>query len=218
MSFVDPRSVPFVRPPCRGDLPHLYKPGCTYFVTFRLFDAVVFGRTADLSEYGIDVSDDPATLLATYEPPVDMGSCMLRDPDVADVVAAALGHFDGERYELIAWCVMPNHVHAVVTPFAGHALGDVLHSWKSFTAHAINRRLGRRGAVWEKESFDHLVRTPSSLDRFVAYTEANPLAAGLCATQGDWRFSSAYHAVRARGTRAPQGVEPSAPPEARAPH
>ena len=145
MEFVDPSTTPFIRLKCRGELPHLYKPGCTYFVTFRLCDAVIPSRNRidDLAQYGIEIDDDPEALLRDYDPPITLGSCLLRRPEAAQIVNSALSHFDGDRYELIAWCVMPNHVHVIFTPGASHTCDKILHSWKSFTAHAINRVLNR---------------------------------------------------------------------------
>jgi REP element-mobilizing transposase RayT len=70
---------------------------------------------------------------------------------------------------------MPNHVHALVTPLPGHELSDILHSWKSFTANQINRLLGVSGAFWQKESFDHIVRSPDSMENFRRYIRDNPL-------------------------------------------
>ena len=99
-------------------------------------------------------------------------------------------HFQGERYALSGWCVMPNHVHAVVTPYADYSLSQILHSWKSYSAHQINKTLGRNGKIWEKESFDHLVRNEKAFEAFVVYTEANPVVAGLCDKPEDWYFSS----------------------------
>ena len=86
---------------------------------------------------------------------------------------------------------MPYHVHTVFTPFTGQGVTGVLHSWKSFTASAINRVLGDSGQVWQHESFDHLIRSHESLVRLVAYVENNPVAAGLCRCPEDWPFSSA---------------------------
>ena len=86
---------------------------------------------------------------------------------------------------------MPNHVHVVVTPFVGYALSDVLQAWKSYSAHEINRRLKRKGRLWQKESFDHIVRNVAGLEKFVAYTEGNPVVAGLVAQPADWPFGSA---------------------------
>ena len=156
-------------PKWRGNLPHIYKEGCTYFVTFSLIDAV------------------PERLRKRRL----QGSCILRDSRAASIVENALLHFQGERYSLSAWSVMPNHVHAVVTPFADQNLSKILHSWKSFSAHEINKALGRNGSVWEKESFDHLVRNQGGFERFVRYTESNPVVAGLCEKPDLWPFGSA---------------------------
>ena len=100
-------------------------------------------------------------------------------------------HFQGDRYALSAWCVMPNHAHAVLTPYSSYGLSEILHSWKSYSAHQINKILGRNGKLWEEESFDHLVRNERAFEQFVAYTENNPVAAGLCDCPELWLFSSA---------------------------
>jgi REP element-mobilizing transposase RayT len=102
-------------------------------------------------------------------------------------------HFQGKRYALSAWCVMPNHVHAVVTPYSEFTLSAVLHSWKSFSAHQVNWRLQRKGTLWEPESFDHLVRNEGSFEQFLNYTEMNPVVAGLCNRPEEWPFSSARY-------------------------
>jgi hypothetical protein len=72
---------------------------------------------------------------------------------------------------------MPNQVHVVVTPSTDHQLSRILQSWKSFTAKIFNRTLGRGGAFWQKESFDHIVRSPEALERIAVYIRQNP--AGL---------------------------------------
>ena len=132
----------------------------------------------------------PQKIIESTDPPLTAGSCVLRQPEIAEIVQNALLHFEGERYHLAAWCVMPNHVHVVVQPLPGYKLEDILHSWKSFTATKINRQLGRKGAFWERESFDHLIRTPEYREQFVYYTEHNPVAAGLVKSPQDWPFSS----------------------------
>jgi putative DNA methylase len=121
------------------------------------------------------------------------GECFLREPDIAELVAGALRHFDGQRYELRAWVVMPNHVHGVVWPMPSHTLSEILHSWKSFTASQANRRLNRIGQdFWQTESYDHLVRDDEDLHRCCHYTTMNPVDAGLCERPEAWRWSSAY--------------------------
>lgn len=133
----------------------------------------------------------PQELVERSDPPLTAGSCVLRQPAAAQIVQDALLHFEGQRYHLCAWCVMPNHVHVVVQPMAEQTVDKILHSWKSFTANAINHQLGRQGPLWERESFNHLIRTAEHLEQFVAYTENNPVAAGMATAPADWPFSSA---------------------------
>ncbi len=184
---IDPRSGPFAPPRFRGNLPHIYKEGCSYFVTFCLFD-VVGARLQ--SKRRFEPADDPEAMSSAFEPSIS-GSCLLREPGVSTLVENSLLHFQGDRYALSAWCVMPNHVHAVVTPYGNHTLLQILHSWKSFTAHEITNRLQRTGPVWQHETFDHLIRGPESFGKFVSYTEQNPVAAGLVMKPEDWPYSSA---------------------------
>jgi len=188
--IVDPRSAGFSDPSYRGVLPHLEKPGCTYFVTFCLADVArtkAIERQKKLDNY------DPSRIAHQSDLDPTSGACALSDPELAAVVENALLYFQGERYALSAWCVMPNHVHTVVTPFVNHPLSEVLQSWKSYSSHIVNRRLNRKGRFWQKESFDHVIRNEQSFEKFVAYTERNPVVAGLVADAADWPFSSARH-------------------------
>ncbi len=225
--FIDPRNTPWAEPRSRGELPHLYKEGGSYFVTFRLLDAVNTnakkgsrdgGTTTELRATSRDGGttsrrakrhtfspEREAVLIAREtEPPLRLGSCMLIRPEIAELVQGALRHFHGQRYYLSAWCVMPNHVHAVVTPSDGWELTAILHSWKSFTAHQADKILKRQGALWERESFDHLIRTFEHFQAFVHYVENNPVEARLCQAPEDWPWSSAHLRKNAAGTAAPQ--------------
>ena len=100
-------------------------------------------------------------------------------PEIADAVAGALRAFDGVRYRLFAWCVMPNHVHVVFQPSQGSGLAEILHSWKSFTAREAQRKFGIRGAFWQREYYDHLIRDEEQFFRAVKYVAENPVRAGL---------------------------------------
>jgi len=99
-------------------------------------------------------------------------------------VVDTLKLFDSQRYELLAWCVMPNHVHVVLQLFPGVQLSTVVHSWKSFTAKQANRILNRSGTFWQREYYDRLMRDGNELDRAIAYVANNPIRAGL----KDWPF------------------------------
>ena len=186
--IVDPKSVPFCDPAYRGVLPHIHKPGCTYFVTFCLAD-VARKRAAERKR--LSELEDPTAFLESSDPEATKGSCILKDRSLAAIVENSLLHFQGDRYVLSAWCVMPNHVHVIVTPLGDHTLPKILQSWKGFSGRQINRKLDRSGSVWQKESFDHIVRDPAAFDRFVSYTERNPVVAGLVSNPADWQFSSA---------------------------
>ncbi|HEV2100566.1 MAG TPA: transposase [Stellaceae bacterium] len=124
-------------------------------------------------------------------------------PKIALLIQGALLRFDGERYLLIAWCVMPNHVHVLVKILAGHRLDRVVHSWKSFTAHAGNRLLGRTGPFWAPEYFDRYMRDDAHLAATRTYVEENPVRARLCRDAGDWPFSSASMRLGGRDARGP---------------
>jgi len=132
----------------------------------------------------------PEAIVKSAEPPLKMGSCVLGRSDCARMVQDALLHFEGTRYYLVAWCIMPNHVHAIVAPLGGFTLSAILHSWKSFTANRINDLLKREGALWERESFDHAIRSFEDLERFKQYLEYNPVTAGLCARPKEWLFGN----------------------------
>jgi len=125
----------------------------------------------------------------------------LERPELAKIVVDALGHFDGVRYESIAFVVMPSHIHWLFRPIAewcatvpaGKSPREVImHSFKSFTAHECNALLHKTGAFWQDESFDHCVRDENELERIFDYIELNPVKAGLCQYREQWPYSSAY--------------------------
>ena len=182
----------------RGYLPHLDQPGTVQLITFRLADAVpadvVTAWRAELKLCGSEDADDPRTaqLRKRIERYADQGhgACWLRDARVAEVVQNALLHFDGERYRVLAWVVMPNHVHVLIETLAGFALSRVVQSWKSFTAKEANRLLKRRGPFWMVDYFDRYVRDEAHLSAARSYIEQNPVDAGLVDDAEDWRWSS----------------------------
>jgi putative DNA methylase len=119
------------------------------------------------------------------------GSCWLRDDRIACLMEDALLHFDGERYQLVAWCIMPNHVHVVARIHEGVAVGDVIYSWKSWVAKQGNKVLGRTGPMWQREYHDRYMRDEAHLAEAVRYVEDNPVNAGLVKRAEHWRWSSA---------------------------
>ena len=86
------------------------------------------------------------------------GACVLSQPEIADIVANSLLHFDGDRYEMLDFVIMPNHVHLLATFPDKAAMVEQCGSWKHFTARQINRRLDTQDRFWQQDAFDHLVR------------------------------------------------------------
>jgi putative DNA methylase len=119
------------------------------------------------------------------------GSAALSDPAVGEVVEGALLHFDAARYRLHAWCIMPNHVRALITPLADWTLSQITHSWKSFTSKRANTLLESQGAFWAPEYYDRAIRDNTHYATIVEYIAMNPVKARLCTKPEDWRFSSA---------------------------
>jgi len=112
------------------------------------------------------------------------GSCWLKDDRVAKITADALKFFDGKRYKLFAWCIMPNHLHVVLRSFPSFPLPDIAHSWKSFTSKEANKIIGRKGIFWQSEYFDRLIKNMDQLKYTIEYIWSNPELAGL----KDWRW------------------------------
>ena len=98
-----------------------------------------------------------------------------------------------ERYRLLAWVVMPNHVHVLIELIDGHPLSGIVHSWKSYTAHEINRTPGNQGKIWQREYFDRWIRNEEHNWQAVWYIHDNPVKAGLVRVQEEWPYSSASY-------------------------
>lgn len=175
----------------RGYLPHFDSPNTVQAITFRLGDSLPVGLRLRILD--CMTRDQKQKHFQEVEDLLDsgLGSCLLRDPPAATIVEHALLHFDGERYRIFAWAVMPNHVHVMIEMREGFPLDKVIHSWKSFTANTINKQLGRSGPLWQPDYFDRYIRDGEHYDIALQYIEYNPVKAKLAARPSDWPFSSA---------------------------
>jgi REP element-mobilizing transposase RayT len=108
------------------------------------------------------------------------------------MVQNSLLKFDGLRYKLSAWVVMPNHTHSLLTRFEDRELKDIMHSLKSYTSHEANKILRRKGQFWWEDYFDRYIRSERHFRKTVEYIENNPVKARLCEKPSDWPFSSAW--------------------------
>jgi len=197
---------------CRGYLPHVTREGATYFITFRLADSVPVLTLRKLQQEKLQALSQAAVPKGNNSQEVHLrelerehrrrmelcldqsnGACWLKQPEIASLLANTLKFFQGKKYWLKAWVIMPNHVHAVVHPLPGFPLSSILHSWKRFSARRANELLGRPGQpFWQSESFDHLIRNEEEHSRCCKYVVLNPVKAGLCQYPEQWRWSSAW--------------------------
>ncbi len=141
----------------RRHLPHWQAPGKTHFLTYAL---------------------------------LDRNACNLTKPDLPQVLVAALQFRHEERYLLHDWVIMPDHVHLLIWPMATDdgffSLSRITGPMKGWMAHQINRRIGRRGVLWQDESFDHVVLNRSEFRKIAFYIWMNPVEAGLVDRPRDW--------------------------------
>ncbi len=180
----------------RGYLPHFDAAEITQTVTFRLADSLpqtVLERWK--RELVVDSAENADKVLRRrieYYLDQGYGSAVLGDARVAAMVQQSLLYFDGQRYRLSAWVVMPNHVHMLLTPDAQWSLSQIMKSLKSYTSHEANRILGDRGQFWMEDYFDRYIRDEKHFANAISYIENNPVKAGLCQKPRDWKFSSAW--------------------------
>ncbi len=198
----------------RGYLPHCDRPGLIQFVTFRLWDSLPASRRAEWEPllYAGTRNKAPRLELNERENQRQLeayldsgwGECFLREGRLAGLVEKAMLHHHGQRFRMLAWVVMPNHVHALMetgqTPLA-----KTLQNWKSIVAVGANKMLGRAGRFWQAEYWDRFMRDEVQTQKAVRYIENNPVKAKLCRAPEEWLFSSArFRNPETRGLEIPR--------------
>ncbi|MDB6116247.1 MAG: Transposase like protein [Verrucomicrobiaceae bacterium] len=178
----------------RGNLPHWRQNQVTYFVTARLADSMPQDKLREwrqkrslwLAAHGLgklsevhllpDDQQHEFHFLFTKQwhawLDTGFGECHLRLADAREILIKRLL----AESSLDAWVIMPNHRHALVSP-KDQTLGEVMQSWKGGSSFAINRCLGRSGILWQKEAYDHIVRSEEQLLHYRRYIAENPLKA-----------------------------------------
>jgi len=177
----------------RGYLPHFDGGEIVQSITFRLADSLPQKLLERWKrELAVECASEIA-LRRRIEFYLDQGagSCHLRNASVAAMVQNAVLYFDGARYRVSAWVVMPNHVHLLASPHVGYELSSIMKSLKSFTSHEANKLLNRAGQFWQEDYFDRYVRDTEHFAKALAYIENNPVKANLCRRTEDWPYSSA---------------------------
>lgn len=203
-------------------LPHWIPAGSQYFITFRLVNSLPLNILRQLQAEKehrcreiINNFIGPARQKKLYEAQkiyfaqfdAYLDRCLADSPNwlgndaIAAIVAENIRALDGLRYDLKAFCIMPNHVHLLIdtsqfnAPLdhqgktADYPLTDTLRLLKGHTSRLCNQALARSGKFWPHESYDHLVRDGKELERIVFYIADNPVKAGLVKHWQDWRFT-----------------------------
>jgi putative transposase len=189
----------------RRRLPHIQIEGGTYFVTFRLKNSLPievlkrlsdeFKRIKELSSDNNGIEQQP--WFEKYDNYLDQaanGEVFLSDPRVAAIVEEAILYRDIKVYDLMSFCIMPNHVHVICKPLERekdkvYSLTEILQSLKRHTARQSNLILKRSGSFWQDESYDHIIRDETELERTIKYILYNPVKANLVKEQSDWKWT-----------------------------
>jgi type I restriction enzyme R subunit len=179
-------------------LPHWQQGSAFIFVTWRLADSLPTHVRAQLAA-------EKADWMAQNTPPLNeaqraeyrerfplrierwldegRGACYLQRAEARQLLASTLRFFEGDRYRMAAFIIMPNHVHLLFQPLGSHELAAIVHSWKSYSARTINESLERTGTLWGDGYWDRLVRDYSHFERCRRYIARNPQKARLVDSQ-----------------------------------
>ena len=214
------------------NLPHWAANKSLIFITYRLADSM---PAAKLRAWQVERDEwlrihpepwDAATASEYYETfPAKLdemldagyGSCILGREDCRNIVTENLLHFNGERYVLHAFVVMPNHVHVLLEIERREDLAKIVQGWKSYTSKRINEVVGSEGQVWQREYYDRLIRNAEHYERTVEYIRKNArVAEGLISRTGCQPVRNAPAARCTMGSRtAGSAVQDTNAPAAR---
>ncbi len=192
----------------RGYLPHFDMPGTIQMLNYRLHDAMPADRRHEWA--ALLKVDDHLLQRAKVESYLDrgLGNCELRNPLAAAIVEENWLFRDGTDYQLLAWAVMPNHVHLLVE-IGRTPMTNLVRGWKGFTARKINAALGRKGKLWQDDYWDRYIRDEAHYRKVVHYIESNPVKAGLVRSPEQWAFSSARFRDQYNRLSVPDDQKPS---------
>ena len=204
------------KPYYRHNLPHIQPPGATFFITFNLTGSIpkhilqqyiTEKRKLEAIGQKQDIPEKKREWFRKFEETLDQannGPVWLKNEQIAQLVTESLHYLNGKMYSLISYCIMANPVHVVLTPLEiqpsatddkqthtmrYHSLASIMHSLKSYTAQKANQILGRSGAFWQHESYNHCIRNPDELHRIIRYVLNNPVKIGLVKEWKEWEWN-----------------------------
>ncbi len=189
----------------RGYLPHYDHFGILQSVTFRLADSLpkdaIIKLKEELDKTPVDQQDFIRRQRLDSWLDAGYGCCALSNFDVTEMMQETLLKFDEEKYNLLAWCIMPNHVHVLIEPLI--SLSEIVKSWKSYSGRRALKNAERLGLFcaagatrsrefWMKGYWDRYIRSETHFKAVIDYIHNNPVKVNLCDTPANWQWSSAY--------------------------
>lgn len=192
----------------RGYVPHFDADGIFQHVTFHLADSLPRSAIERMQRQLSDLTDEEKVIAQRQriQELLDsgLGACVLADEHCADIIEKTLFFGDGERYKLLAWCIMPNHVHVLIQQQDKWPLVKIIQPWKRHSARQINLFLGSPSctwhntpttALWQRDYWDRFIRDENHYRTAKKYIEENPVKAKLVGSADMWRWESAAHGL-----------------------
>lgn len=181
----------------RRNLPHLHYNEGDYFITFRLKDSLPSSEVQKLKE---DLENSPEELsikekrlFKRYDELLDskgFGSMTIIEEAITNIIKEILYKYDGLYYELICYCIMPNHIHLVFSIISKEkSLSEIMKMIKGASSILINKYLNRTGSLWQAESFDRIIRNDVEMYNIVKYVLLNPVKANLVSDWKNWEHT-----------------------------
>lgn len=174
----------------RRNLPHIYIPERTYFITFRLKGSLpqnIINQLRSNADFKSALQSvrykEQKKFFKAYDEYLNkasFGPTYLSNPQIAQEVTKTIKYYDNKDYKLISYCIMPNHVHILFTLCENsRTISNIMHSIKRYSARQANIILNRTGSFWQAESYDHIVRDEDEYYRIIKYILNNPIKAEL---------------------------------------
>ncbi len=197
----------------RRNLPHIHPENTPIFITFRLANSLPVEIIESLRKERDAAKKKAANQSERYNADkeyfehyddwldrIENTPRWLNQEEIAQIVKEKIHELAEAHYHLFAYCIMPNHVHLLIQSRLGkklpeggttakYPITDAMRLLKGSTARNCNLQLGRSGAFWTHESYDHFIRDERELENVIAYILHNPVKAGLVGEWTDWKFS-----------------------------
>lgn len=165
----------------RKNLPHLDCDEVIQFITYRLFDSVPKDQISrwrdelEITDLTTRCSTKYKQLLKRISEYEDSGygACYLKNSMIYDIVKNSFLFYDGRKYDLIKWVIMPNHIHIVIKQKPGVSLPTIIQNWKSYTSSEANKILNRKGEFWMDNYYDTYIRDDEHLEAVIKYIDKN---------------------------------------------